>query len=181
MGAADRCFAAVCGRLRRRSTAGLVGRLPLFGGGGLVPAGEKDAPAEDRDGDLPEGGTDGATDPGTDAVGSDDGGSGGAVTDSATDDASVDDETTDSADKVAADGAERRGTEDTAADAGTETESTDSPTVPRPTPAATPPATWPPEIEVPGTLRPLGFSQCVAFRPALARRSSSSSTKMMGG
>jgi hypothetical protein len=85
---------------------GLVGRLPLVGGGGLVPAGEKDAPAEDRDGDLAEGDTDGATDPGTDAVGSDDEASGGAVTDSAADDASADDETTDSADKVAVDGAE---------------------------------------------------------------------------
>jgi hypothetical protein len=100
----------------------LEGRLPLFGSGGLVPGGQKDAPAEDRDGDLAEVGTDGATDPGTDAVGSDHRGSGGAVTDSATDDGSADDETTDSADKVAADGA----AEDTAADAGTETDSTDS-------------------------------------------------------
>jgi hypothetical protein len=70
---------------------GLVGRLPLVSGGRLVPAGEKDAPAENRDGDLAEGGTDGATDPGTDAVGSDNEGSGGAVTDSATGDASADD------------------------------------------------------------------------------------------
>jgi hypothetical protein len=104
---------------------GLVGRLPLVGGGRLVPAGEKDAPAENRDGDLAEGGTDGATDAGTDAVGSDHEGSGGAVTDSAT----GDDEATDSADKVAADGAEDAA-EDTARDAGTETESADSATVP---------------------------------------------------
>ena len=108
---------------------GLVGRLPLVGGGRLVPAGEKDAPAENRDGDLAEGGTDGATDAGTDAVGFDNEGSGGAVTDSATGDASADDEATDSADKVAADGAEDAA-EDTARDAGTETESADSATVP---------------------------------------------------
>jgi hypothetical protein len=104
---------------------GLVGRLPLVGGSGLVPAGEKDAPAEDRDGDLAEGDTDGATDPGTDAVGSEDEGSGGAVTDSATGDASADDETTDSTEKVAADGAEDA-EEDTGEDAGTETESANS-------------------------------------------------------
>jgi hypothetical protein len=79
---------------------GLIGRPPLLGGG-LLPAGEKDAPAEDRDGHLPEGGTD---------------------------DASADNETTDSADKVAADGAEATEdtAEDTAEDAGTETESADS-------------------------------------------------------
>jgi hypothetical protein len=98
---------------------GLVGELPLFGGGGL--AGGNDTPTEDRAGD----GTDGAADPGTGTVGSDD--AGGAATDGATDGATVDDEPTGPVKSVAEESAEAisvetgTGTDDAAETAASDT------------------------------------------------------------